>query len=155
MADFVLRPVNFKGSSDYLRDELFKRNLFIPTDDEGKLIRAHAISLLQDWESNHPYDVKPRKCRVIFHHSMNPSAGPYVFASVNEKNFQAPYEKEVIVPEYMLRECIDRAVTTNIVYEEDEFGRTQTKEQKTPLYPYTMLGYVDEEESTTAEEETK
>ena len=146
MADMTLKPVNFKGTNDYLRDELFKRKLFIPTDDEGKLIRAHAITLLQEWETEHPYDKKPRKCRVIFHHSMNPSAGPYVFASINEKNFQAPYEKEVIIPEYMLRECIDRAVTKSIVYEEDEFGRTQTVEHKTPVYPYTMLGYVEEEE---------
>lgn len=153
MTTFNLKPVNYKGTNDYLRDELFKRNLFIPTDDESKLIRQHAITLLQEWETTHPYDEKQKKCRVIFHHSMNPSAGPYVFASINEKNFQAPYEKEVIVPEYMLRECIDRAVTTNIVYEEDEFGRTQTKEQKTPLYPYTMLGYVEEEDVPA--EETK
>lgn len=146
MAEFKLTKVNFKGTSDYLRDELFKRNLFIPTDEEGKLIREHAISLLQDWEATHKYDEKPRKCRVIFHHSMNPSAGPYVFASLNEKTYQAPYEKEVVLPEYVLRECIDRAVTTNIVYEEDEFGRTRTKEQKTPLYPYTLVGYVEDSE---------
>lgn len=146
MADTILKPVNFKGTNDYLRDELFKRHLFIPTDDEGKLIRAHAITLLQEWETEHPYDQKQKKCRVIFHHSMNPSAGPYVYASINEKNFQAPYEKEVVIPEYMLRECIDRAVTKSIVYEEDEFGRTQTVEHKTPVYPYTMLGYVEEEE---------
>lgn len=146
MADTILKPVNFKGTNDYLRDELFKRHLFIPTDDEGKLIRAHAITLLQGWETEHPYDQKQKKCRVIFHHSMNPSAGPYVYASINEKNFQAPYEKEVVIPEYMLRECIDRAVTKSIVYEEDEFGRTQTVEHKTPVYPYTMLGYVEEEE---------
>lgn len=146
MADMTLKPVNFKGTNDYLRDELFKRKLFIPTDDEGKLIRAHAITLLQEWETEHPYDQKQKKCRVIFHHSMNPSAGPYVYASINEKNFQAPYEKEVVIPEYMLRECIDRAVTKSIVYEEDEFGRTQTVEHNTPVYPYTMLGYVEEEE---------
>ena len=146
MADTILKPVNFKGTNDYLCDELFKRHLFIPTDDEGKLIRAHAITLLQEWETEHPYDQKQKKCRVIFHHSMNPSAGPYVYASINEKNFQAPYEKEVVIPEYMLRECIDRAVTKSIVYEEDEFGRTQTVEHKTPVYPYTMLGYVEEEE---------
>ena len=152
MADMTLKPVNFKGTNDYLRDELFKRKLFIPTDDEGKLIRAHAITLLQEWETEHPYDKKPRKCRVIFHHSMNPSAGPYVFASINEKNFQAPYEKEVIIPEYMLRECVDRAVTKSIVYEEDEFGRTQTVEHKTPVYPYTMLGYVEEEQEETPAE---
>ena len=94
MAEFKLTKVNFKGTSDYLRDELFKRNLFIPTDEEGKLIREHAISLLQDWEATHKYDEKPRKCRVIFHHSMNPSSGPYVFASLNEKTYQAPYEKQ-------------------------------------------------------------
>lgn len=152
MADHVLKPVNFKGTSDYLRDELFKRRLFIPTDENGKLIREHAITLLQEWETTHSYDENKRKCKVIFHHSMNPSAGPYVFASVNEKNFRAPYEKEVVVPEYMLRECIDRAVTTNIVYEEDEYGRMQTREQKTPVYPYTLLGYAEDNEPVTAEE---
>ena len=105
-----------------------------------------------DWRQEHAgVDPTTRKCRVIFHTSSNPSAGPYVFASVNNKNFQAPYGKEVVVPEYMLRECIDRAYTTSYQSKSDEFGRQSTVEVKIPTYPYTFLGYVEEQPDGTEE----
>lgn len=141
--------INLSGTDAYLRDELFKRNMFIPLDENNKLIRKHAISLLQEWETVHSDSNGSRKCRVIFHASMNPSAGPYVFASVNDKTYKAPYEKEVQIPEYILRECIDRAVTTDYKFaDDDNTGRAKRIEVKTPVYPYTFMGYVDEEKST-------
>ena len=135
-----------------IRDMLFERGLHIPLTEDNKLIRKHAVSLLMNWRQEHAgVDPTTRKCRVIFHTSSNPSAGPYVFASVNNKNFQAPYGKEVVVPEYMLRECIDRAYTTSYQSKSDEFGRQSTVEVKIPTYPYTFLGYVEEQPDGTEE----
>lgn len=142
---------NLKGVSltaatnDELRNYLFERRLHVPTNDDGQLLRGHAISMLHDWRQQYEAVDTGRKCRVIFHASSNPSSGPYVFASINTKNFQAPYGKEVVVPEYMLRECIDRAVSTEYHSVKDELGRQYVKEVLVPVYPYTMLGYVEEE----------
>ena len=102
----VFTDTDLNSASDMqVRDMLFERGLHIPLTEDNKLIRKHAIRLLMDWRQDHAsMNENARKCRVIFHTSSNPSAGPYVYASVNSKNFQAPYGKEVIVPEYMLRE---------------------------------------------------
>lgn len=138
--------MDLNSASDMqVRDMLFERGLSIPLTEENKLIRKHAIALLMDWRQEHANDPLSRKCRVIFHTSSNPSAGPYVYASVNNKNFQAPFGKEVTVPEYMLRECIDRAYTTSYQTQQDEFGRQSTVEVHIPTYPYTFLGYVEEQ----------
>ena len=138
--------LNLQGTDLELRDQLFDRGLAVPLTEDNKLIRKQAVTLLQNWAQEHENDVKSRKCKVIFHQSGNPSSGPYVFASINDKNFQAPYNKEVIVPEYMLRECIDRAQIVSYRQERDEHNRNQLVEVRTPLYPYTFLGYVDEDE---------
>lgn len=151
MAEQKFEKINYSGSELYLRDQLFQRGIKIPESDEGKLIRKHALQLLRNWEQNYADMAPKRKCRVIFHTSSNPSSGPYVFASVNNKNFQAPYGKEVVIPEYMLRECIDRAQTITYITVKDEYNRDRIEEQRSPLYPYTFLGYVyDELDDATA-----
>lgn len=142
-----LDKINYQGTDVELRDALFQRGLAIPTTDDGKLIRKHALQMLHDWEQQFELATPKRKCRVIFHQSGNPSSGPYVFASINEKNFQAPFNKEVVVPEYMLRECIDRAQIVSYREERDEYNRPQVVEVRTPIYPYTFLGYVEDDTS--------
>ena len=139
--------MDLNNSSDMqIRDMLFQRGLSVPLTEDNKLIRRHAVSMLMDWRQDHAKaDTSSRKCKVIFHSSSNPSAGPYVFASVNTHNFQAPYGKEVVVPEFMLRECIDRAYTTTYQSQQDEFGRQSSVEVRIPTYPYTFLGYVEEQ----------
>lgn len=134
-------PVNYSGTDAHLRDALFVRDLFIPLDENNKLIRKHAVMLLQEWEDAHKKD-DSRRVRVIFHKSMSPSGGPYVFASVNNHTIQAPYEKPVDIPEYFLTECIDRAVTLS----RHENGNVNAPSvvNRIPTYPYTRLGYVDE-----------
>lgn len=149
----VFTDTDLNSASDMqVRDMLFERGLHIPLTEDNKLIRKHAIRLLMDWRQDHAsMNENARKCRVIFHTSSNPSAGPYVYASVNSKNFQAPYGKAVVVPEYMLRECIDRAYTTSYQTQQDEFGRQSTVEVHIPTYPYTFLGYVEEQVDGTEE----
>nr|DAS94425.1 MAG TPA: hypothetical protein [Caudoviricetes sp.] len=139
-----LKKINYSGTDLELRDALFQRGLAIPLTEENQLIRAHALQMLRDWEQQHENEAPARKCRVIFHQSGNPSSGPYVYASINEKNFQAPFNKEVVIPEYMLRECIDRAQIVSYREEKDEYNRPVTVEVRTPIYPYTFLGYVEE-----------
>lgn len=137
----VISSVNYSGTDAHLRDALFARDLFIPLDENNKLIRRHAVMLLQEWEDSHKKD-NSRRVRVIFHKSMSPSCGPYVFASVNNHTIQAPYEKPVDIPEYFLTECIDRAVTLS----RHENGNVNDRGpvNRIPTYPYTRLGYVDE-----------
>ena len=101
---------------------------------------------MDDIEAKH--DIH-EKVRVIFHNSGNPSAGPYVFASINEKNFQAPYEQEVVIPKYFLTECIDRART--VVYEQVQTpGQKIATPKYIPTYPYTILGPAVEETEDTS-----
>jgi hypothetical protein len=126
-----------------LVSELRSRGRAAIIDQDGRVMRAEAIRILLELDAE--AITNTRKVRVIFHDSSNPSAGPYVFASINDRNFQAPYEKEVVVPEYMLRECIDRAVTTMHVQEEDELGIRRTVRKRIPTYPYTLLGYIEDE----------
>lgn len=137
----TINPVNFNGTDAHLRDALFARDLFVPLDENNKLIRKHAVMLLQEWEDAHKKD-NSRRVRVIFHKSMNPSGGPYMFASVNNYTIQAPYEKPVDIPEYLLTECIDRAVTLSR-YEDGNVNKRDAV-NRIPTYPYTRLGYVDE-----------
>lgn len=137
----TIGPVNYNGTDAHLRDALFVRDLFIPLDENNKLIRKHAVMLLQEWEDSHRKD-NSRRVRVIFHKSMSPSGGPYVFASVNNHTIQAPYEKPVDIPEYFLTECIDRAVTLSR-YESGNVNSSSVV-NRIPTYPYTRLGYADE-----------
>lgn len=118
-------------------------NLTPPLTEEGRLAREEACARCREWENAQASCDTNKRVRVIFHSSSNPSAGPYVFASINDKNFQAPFEKEVEIPEYMLRECIDRAKTTFFEQQEDERGRRVTVQRSTPTYPYTYLGIVE------------
>ena len=120
------------------------RGLVPPLTDTGNLARAEAITRCIEWDNLQASCDTSRKVRVIFHSSSNCSAGPYVFASVNDKNFQAPYEKEVEIPEYMLRECIDRAKSISYEKRVEREGRSHTVQHSTPVYPYTYLGVVGE-----------
>ena len=138
--------------SSYKDVELVKllreRNCVVPYTDEGRVMKHEAIRVLMEQDAN-AANMK-QKARVIFHNSSSPSAGPYVFASVNDRNFQAPFEKEVIIPAYFLRECIDRARTKKYVYKENGHGGFDTEVMYIPTYPYTFLGFVDDATEETA-----
>ena len=132
-------------TTDELRTVLNKLGLSYPTNFDGTFNRAAAISAIINWKQEQGKDSAPtRKCRVIFHRSGNPSSGSSVFASINGRNFQAPDGVEVCVPEYMIRECIDRAQVTEYTYAQDVNGKSRVVESHIPLYPYTLLGYVED-----------
>ncbi len=116
---------------------LRERNLAVPFNEQNRLVRSQAVALLKQWDNENPYLDTERTVRVIFHNSTNPSAGNYVYASINNKNFQAPFEKEVTIPEYFLSECIDRACTVRYEYDDDN----KVTIKKIPTYPYTIVGY--------------
>ena len=132
-------------TTDELRAVLSKLGLSFPLNFDGSFNRSAAISSIVNWRQEQgKEDLPTRKCRVTFHKSGNPSSGSYVFASINGRNFQAPFGKEVVVPEYMLKECIDRAQTTEYTFVKNMQGQTEVVESHTPLYPFTLLGYVEE-----------
>lgn len=131
-----------------LARELEDLGLKVPTAYDGTFDRERALELRKMKLEEIEVDKKlRRKVRVMFHHSTNPSAGGYVYGSVNDHNFQAPYGVEVEIPEFVLRGSIDNAKT--VTYERisrpgqpDEFVRRETM-----VYPYTFLGYAEETDS--------
>ena len=136
--------INLKGSDESLIKELEKRNLEVPMSGEGNLIRGAAIEALRTAEKNETNDA--RKCKVIFHRSNNPNANQnYVFISLNKRSFQAPYEEEVVLEEKYLRGCIDLAQVVDYAFVPGKDGSTDIKERRINIYPYTFLGYVDED----------
>ncbi len=147
-----LGRVDYSAGDAHLRDALFDRNLHIPLDEKNKLIRRHAIMLLQEWESRNAHLYTPRKAEVIFHRSPDASAGNMVFASVNSYNMVAPYEVPVIVPEFILKECIDRARTV-MRYNSDGIIGNKTEPSYSLVYPYEVLRWIepDSEEETNEE----
>lgn len=125
--------------------EMRSRGQVTPLSEDGHVMRGETIMRLMEMDELAAKNDITEKVRVIFHNSNNPSAGPYVFASINEKNFQAPYEKEVVIPRYFLTECIDRART--VVYEQIQTPGVRGSEPKyIPTYPYTILGPAVEED---------
>lgn len=137
--------VNFKGTDEALIKELEKRNLEVPMSGEGNLIRGAAIESLKAAEKSEDTAKKlDRKCRIIFHRSNNPNANQnYVFVSLNERSFQAPYEEEIEIEEKYLRGCIDLAQVIDYSFIPGKDGSTEVKERRVNIYPYTFLGYVD------------
>lgn len=115
------------------------RGFVAPMNEDGRVIRTEAIRMLKTRDDTEAKNDVSERVWVVFHNSGSPSAGPYVFASVNEKNFQAPYEKEVCIPKYFLTECIDRAFTIKRSYSIQADGSTASVVTKVPTYPYTVI----------------
>lgn len=138
--------VNFATMSDErLMECLFERGIEIPTDD-GRLVRKVAIQKLIAWEDNaKPLD-SYRKVRCIFQRSGRENEAPYVFLSLNGTAYQVPYDKEVLLPEPVIRACVDLAVQTDLTLTEetDRSGNMRYNEKQIRSVPYTFLGYADE-----------
>lgn len=136
----AVKKIDYKKFSDAdLAAEMRERGQVAPLSQDGHILRAECIARLMELDDIAAKSDITEKVRVIFHRSGNPSAGPYVFASINDKNFQAPYEKEVVIPKYFLTECIDRART--IVFEQVQTpGQKGSGPKYIATYPYTILG---------------
>ena len=122
------------------------RSIIAPLNEEGRVIRAEAINALKQHDDTEAKNDVTERVWVVFHNSGSPSAGPYVFASINEKNFQAPYEKEVCIPKYFLTECIDRAQTIKRQYSIQADGSSASIVTRIPTYPYTIVRPATEED---------
>jgi len=127
---------------------LRQRKLPIPTMNDGFLNKVDAARDLRKWDKSKQQNEE--RVWVIFHESSHQSAGPYVFASINNQNIQCPYNEKVCIPRYFLTECIDRAVVTEYRQEFLPDGRARTTTHKIPTYPYTVLGVATEEEVKSA-----
>ncbi len=126
------------------------RGMRTPLNEEGRVMRPEAIRMLKEKDQSE-VDENDRVF-VIFHDSGNPSAGPYVYANINDKNFQCPYEKKVSIPRYFLPECIDRAIITTYTQQKQADGTYASIPRFTPLYPYSVLGPDTRNSDTPVEE---
>lgn len=115
------------------------RAIVPPMNEEGRIIRPEAIRILKEKDELATMHDVSERVTVVFHNTGNPSAGPYVFASINEKNFQAPYEKKVSIPKYFLSECIDRAYTVRYEQKQQLDGTIGYNEIRNPVYSYTII----------------
>lgn len=141
----TVKKVNYGMMSDTeLMNAMVEKGLEIPLDN-GKLVRLPTITALKAHEEAARPLSSYRRMRVIFHRSGKEAEAPYVFMSLNGHATQAPYEKEVSIPEPVIRACIDNAVMTE--YEMKDFdtatGSTKYDERVIRTVPYTFLGYED------------
>ena len=124
------------------------RKLPLPMMENGFLNKMDAVRYLKKWDTDRAQNTE--RVWVIFHESSHPSAGPYVFASINDRNIQCPYNEKVCIPKYFLTECIDRAIVTEYRQEFLTDGRTKTTVHKIPTYPYTIVASASEEDANNA-----
>ncbi|KYC52201.1 MAG: hypothetical protein AMQ22_00928 [Candidatus Methanofastidiosum methylothiophilum] len=128
-----------------LMDELFKRGIDIPVDEHNKLVRPIAIKKVIKWDDAARPLNSYRKMKVIFHRSGREGEAPYVFLSLNGVAYQIPYEKEVELPEPVIRGCADNAVTTEYEFTGiNDKGSATYNERVVRACPYTFLGYVED-----------
>lgn len=143
-AEFV--KINFQTLKDEaLADQLIMRGLDVPLDENGRIMRKVAINRIIKWED----DAKPldqfRKMRVVFHRTGREEENQYVFLSLNGVAYQIPYEREVALPEPVIRSCCDDAIMTVSEFKgmDLESGKAIYNERNVHTVPYTFLGYIE------------
>lgn len=127
---------------------LHQRSLEAVLGDDGKLIRQIAVDKLKKWDAENE-ETPTRMCRAVFHKTGDEAALPYVFLALNGKTYQAPYDKEVVIPEHVLKACCDNAKRTTYRMDgiDKETGLVKYRKDTIHTQPYTILGYVEEEEN--------
>lgn len=137
-------PYN-KQTDNELRALLHERMIEMPVDEDNKLIRKIAIAELKKWDSNNVVR-DDKKMRVVFHRSPSDAAAESVFLALNGTAYQAPYEKEVVLPESVIRACCDCAMNSHYrnTGKVDANNRVIYDEEIIHTQPYTFLGYVEE-----------
>lgn len=128
---------------DALVEECYRRGIDVPINEGGKIIRKIAISKIAAWEEMAKPLSAARKMKVIFHRTGRQEEAPYVFLSLNGTAFQVPYEKEVSLPEPVVRACCDDAAMTEYDFkgQDLENGKAIYEERVVRTVPYTFLGY--------------
>ena len=115
------------------------RGIPAPLNEENRVMRPEAIRLLKEYDEQVALTDPKEYVTVVFHSSGNPSAGPYVYAAINDRNIQAPFEKKVRIPKYFLTECIDRAFTQKYRQVKQADGTHAYIPEKIQTYPYTIV----------------
>lgn len=130
-----------------LRDILFDREIDIPLTEENKLIRKHAIKLLKKYDAMHAQQKEERRgVRVILNYSGNPNVlKNCCYVNLNGREMRIPYGREVIIPRDILENVIAPAKTIDSDISLNEDRKVVFQKTAVALYPYTFLGYVDDE----------
>lgn len=145
----VEKPNYTKFKNEELTDELFQRKLDIPLNDDGKLIRKHALQMLIAWDEAHPEKYrKDPKVRVIFSRPQG-EEGKYLFIGLNGRGYQIPYNVEVVLPASVVR-VADDAIAESSEYTEGPDGRRFTGKLREQCAPYTFISVAKENEEAIA-----
>lgn len=142
---------SYVGHSDEdLRELFFARNMKVPVNDNGKLMKSQAIQELQIYDRQHPelYREK-RRFLVRFQRTSSETMASYVFLSLNGTAYQVPYDTEVWLPEDVLRSCVDNAVETHYEVKADDTNAyaptTHAPVERRP-FAYTILDIKSEDD---------
>ena len=140
-----MKKINFASKTDaelyaYLRNYC----LAVPENEKGKLIRDTAMRALISYQEM-LMNEEDRRVKVLFHKTGDPTQGEYVFIGHNGKGYQIPFDKEVVLPESVVKVCDDAVVTT---YKQSTLSDTDNIIHDTfdhKLYPYTVIDFMEEE----------
>ena len=150
-----MKKINFAAQTD---SELYKYLkhycLEVPENEKGKLVRGEAVDILTKYQEMLRNE-EDRRMKVIFHKSGDPTQGEYVFIGHNGRGYQIPFDKEVVLPESVVRVCDDAVVVTYKQAATSSMGQITHDSFKHKLYPYTILSFVDTENQMTTGEEKK
>lgn len=150
-----MKKVNFQNLPD---TELYKflRNycLEVPENDKGKLVRGEAIQSLLSYQEM-LISEEDRRMKVVFHKSGDPAQGEYVFIGLNGRGYQIPFDKEVVLPESVVRVCDDAKTTTFKQSSNSSLGQISHDSFEHKLFPYTIVEFMDNESIMTTGEEEK
>lgn len=141
-------------SNEDLLVELYKRKIAPVRGDDGHLIRQIAYMQIKEHDANVlPEDTatgkKYRKMVVKFNRNgASTSTAPYVAITHNGVNYFCPYEKEVSLPEYVIKGPVDDAIETRVQFTGDfrKDGSYIYNYSNNNVLNYTFVRWDDEED---------
>lgn len=78
--------------------------------------------------------------KVIFH-SLGEQDIPYVFVGLNGASFYLPKEKEIEIPDFILKSCIKDAVEDRLMPKVGSDGSIDYIVRKVQRFPYTIVDF--------------
>ena len=140
-----MKKINFQTLPDAELYGFLKHYcLEVPENEKGKLIREQAVRTLIGYQ-NMLASEEDRRVKVIFHKTGDPTQGEYVFIGLNGRGYQIPFDREVVLPESVVRVCDDSKVTTFKQSATSHMGEIVHDSFEHNLYPYTILEFMDDE----------
>ena len=127
-----MKKINFQKLPDVELYKYLKHYcLLVPQDENGKLIRGEAVQQLIQYQ----LQLEAEEDRRM----------KYVVIGLNGRGYQIPFDKEVVLPESVVRVCDDAVVTSFKQSDKSSLGKIVHDSFEHKTYPYTILEYMDAE----------